>query len=202
MSDRRLPESVKKVLLSEQLWWAFPTPCTYYLNRERVREPDDMPELPMSEWALRERRELLAGSQERMASLEGKGPGLATVNAVVVAAVLLAIASGWDESALLGRLLLAAAAFYAAFSLLMPLYLVGPLPRAVIHVADLTAVAASERSKEEELATRAAQAAMENDLENRRISNMVDAARRELVYALGLLMFWVALVPITELLRR
>ena len=92
---------------------------------------------------LRERRELLSGSQERMASLEGKGPGLATVNAVVVAAALLAVASGWDESTLVGRIILAAAAFYAGFSLLMPLYLVGPLPRAVIHVADLIAVAKS-----------------------------------------------------------
>ena len=132
---RLLPtrERMLDLLLSDPLWWVLPTPCAYLFNQARMREPMAMPDLPVDEWALAERRKLLADSQGRLASLEGKGPGLTTVTAVVVAGAVLAIASGWDESTALGRIVLVAAAVYTAFSLVTPLYLVGPLKHPTLY---------------------------------------------------------------------
>jgi hypothetical protein len=52
----------------------------------------------LTECSRRERRALLTASEERLRNIEGKGPGLATVSAVIVAVILLAIAGGWRES--------------------------------------------------------------------------------------------------------
>ena len=70
-----------------------------------------MPDLPLDAWALAERRSLLTDSQRRLASVEGKGrgPGSRRVTAVVIAGAVLAIASGWHESTVLGRVILVAA---------------------------------------------------------------------------------------------
>jgi hypothetical protein len=197
-----IPACVKTVLLSEQLWWVFPTPCSYYLNRERVRESEEMPgDLSTADWALRERHALLTSSEDRMRSLEGKGPGLATINAVVAAAVVAAITVDWGKTMFAGRVLLVGAAVYSAFSLVMPIYLVGPLKRSTIHLPEL-AEAGQSKTPEIALAERAAVAAMENNLRNLRLSNLLDAARRELTYAFVLLLLWAFLVPATGLLKR
>jgi hypothetical protein len=201
MTRLALPSPVRTFLLSEQLWWLLPTPTTVYLNRERVHQPSSVPALPATAWSRRERHTLLASSEERLRNIEGKGPGLATVSAVIVGAVLLAITGGWNEGALPARILLTLAAFYAFLSLLMPLYLVGPLARETVGLADLEAAVASEDA-EEALANSAATAAMKNDLRNLRLTNLLDAARRELAYALALVVLWTLLVPVTGVLKR
>ena len=196
-----MPEPARRLFLSATFWRLFPTLATLYLNWDRVREPMKMPSLPATDWSRRERRALLDSSEERLRSLEGKGPGLAAVSAVIVAAVLVAITSGWDESTAPAHVILALAAVYAASSLVMPLYLVGPLGRDTVHVAELDAAAQTD-DPEEALAKGAADAAMSNDLRNLRLSNLLDAARRELSYTLLLLLLWTLLVPATSVLRH
>jgi hypothetical protein len=199
---------MQTVALSEAAWRLFPTPATYYLNRVKVQELDPVASVPAADWSRRERRQLLASSEERLRNIEGKGPGLATVSAVVVAVVLVATTSGWEESTAFGRILLGAAAFYTFFSTLMPLYLVGPLARSTIHTPELEAAAAAcvgdeaEETADELLAARAASAAAENDLRNRRFGNLLDASRRELFYAFALVMLWALLVPVSGALQR
>lgn len=196
-----LPAPIRAVLLSEMAWRLLPTPATMYSNRELVREPRVVPPLPAAEWSRRERRELLIASEARQRNLEAKGPGLATVSAIVSATVLVSITAGWQESMVLARILLALAGLYAVLSLLMPLYLVGPLKRDTIDTAELEAAAAAP-DPEESLAESAANSAMRNDLRNTRLANQLDAARRELSYTLGLFLLWVALVPATGALRH
>lgn len=201
MRRPNLLRPVRALLLSNVFWQALPTPATLYFNKVRVRPPMAVPQLPNADWSRRERRALLDSSEDRLRNIEGKGPGLATVSAVIVAAVLLAISSGWDDSALFARFVLVLAAVYAVLSLVMPLYLVGPLARDTVHVSELTAAGAAN-DPEEKLADLAASAAMRNDLRNLRLSNLLDAARRELSYALALVLLWVLLVPVTGLQRR
>jgi hypothetical protein len=201
MKWERTTTRARSVLLSEPVGWLLPTPAAYYMNRCRVRDPVQLPVLPVADWSQRERRQLLVSSEERLRNIEGKGPGLATVSAIIAGAVLLALTGGWHESTLLARILLGIASFYAVWSLALPLFLVGPLVRDGVHVAELEA-AASSGEPEEVLATSAAQAAMRNDLRNLRLVNLLDAARRELAYAFVLLLVWALLVPVSGALRR
>jgi glutathione synthase/RimK-type ligase-like ATP-grasp enzyme len=196
-----MPARVRSLLLTEPAWRLLPTPATWYLNRERLREPRTMPALPPAGWTRIERWALLAGSEGRLRNLEGKGTGLATISTVVTAAVVAAITTGWSESQFWGRLILASAAIYVFLSLLVPLYLVGPLKRSVIDVNDLVE-ASTTSAPEETLAERAAEAAMTTDLENLRVSNLLDAARRELAYVVVLLIAWLLLVPATGWLKH
>jgi phage shock protein PspC (stress-responsive transcriptional regulator) len=200
MKRLRLPYAIRKALLSATFWRLLPTPATLYLNKQRIRKPEPVPQLPKTEWSRRERRALLTASEERVRNLESKGPGLATGSAVIVAGVLLAIGNGWDDSMWLGRVILAAAALYSALSLTIALYVVGPLSRNVVHVAELRA-AADANDPEENLAHSAAEGATANDLRNLRLGNLLDAGRRELTYALVLLLLWVLFVPVTCVLR-
>jgi hypothetical protein len=187
-------------MVKYRLWQILPTPFALIVNRVRVRNPADMPDLPSDAWAIAERRALLADSQGRMASLEGKGPGLATVTAVVVAGSALAISAGWDESDLLAKIILLLAAVFTFFSLLTPIYLVGPIKHPSITSASLGSAAETEHP-EHTVAELAADTAMANDVTNQRIANLLDAARRELYYSLVLLVLWLATVPLTGLLR-
>ncbi|MGA2015116.1 MAG: hypothetical protein ABSH51_31940 [Solirubrobacteraceae bacterium] len=123
------------------------------------------------------------------------------MSAVVGAGTLTAMTLGWDFSTLIGRFLLVVAAVYAALSICMPLYLVGPLMRNTVRATEV-AEAAEADNPEEALAQTAERAAAENDLRNIRISNMLDASRRELAYSLILLIVWAVLVPLTTLLKR
>ena len=191
----------RRVLLSETLWLIFPTVGAFVLNRLCLREPRRPPALPSSDWSRRERHALLTNSEERRRNLEGKGPGLATVSAIVVAAVLIAMTEGWNASHPAGRTVLVIAAVYAGFSLFTPIYLVGPQKRDVVDIRDLER-AARAPAPEDSVATRAAMAAMQNDLRNLHLANLLDAARRELSYALGFLLLWVVLVPVTGALRH
>ncbi len=197
--NARLSARVRKVLLSEWLWRLLPTPAIFYLNRTRVTTPADVPVMPDAEWSRSERRSLLSRSEERLRNIEAKGPGLAAVTAVIAAAVLLAL-TGWGESEWPAKVLLALAAFYVALSLCTPLYLVGPLTRYTVTVEDL-ADAAADPHPQELLAARSAEQAMQNDLQNLRLANHLDASRRELVYALVLVLVWALLVPVSTVLR-
>lgn len=199
MNDR-LSAGVRKVLLSEYLWRVLPTPAIFYLNRTRVTTPTDVPAMPDEEWSRRERRSLLSRSEERLRNIEGKGPGLAAVTAVIAAAVLLAL-TGWGESEWPAKVLLALAAFYVTLSLCTPLYLVGPLTRHTVTVEDLKDAAGDPRPQEL-LSARSAEQAMQNDLQNLRLANHLDASRRELTYALALVVLWALLVPTTGVLHR
>jgi len=200
-ATQALPAPIKHILLSTPVWRALPTPATYYLNRERVRTPMTMPSLPPTDWSRSERRALLEGAEQRLRNLEGKAPGAATISTVLSAGVVAATTAGWQESDAAARIVLGLAALYGFLGLLTPLYLVGPMRRSVIHVEDLVEASAS-RSEDELLADHAAEAAMSNDLANRRVGNMLDAARRELAYVLVLLAVWLVAVPGTGLLKR
>jgi hypothetical protein len=195
----RLSAGASKMLLSEWLWLILPTPAIFYLNRTRVTTPVEVPTMPEEEWSRRERRSLLSRSEDRLRNIEGKGPGLAAVTAVIAAAVLLAL-TGWGESEWPAKVLLALAAFYMALSLCTPLYLVGPLTRHTVTVEDLKDAAGDQRPQEL-LAKRSAEQAMQNDLQNLRLANHLDASRRELAYALALVIVWAILVPISTVLR-
>ena len=201
MSQFKMPGVVDRFLLSVTFWRILPTPAILYLNRVRLRQPVEMPTLPPGDWTRSERRALLTGSEDRLRNLEGKGPGLATISAIVVAAFLVALTGGWDEGTAFTRVILGLAGVYAVLSLLMPFYLVGPLRRDTVHLVELKEAAVAE-DPEEALAESAALAAMKNDLRNLRVGNHLDAARRELGYALALLLVWALLVPGTGLLRR
>jgi hypothetical protein len=181
-----------RLLLSSTFWYVLPTPAIFLLNRKRVTAPAKIGALPPSEWSRRERRKLLQASEARLQSIESKGPGVVTVTAVVAAGVLIALANGWNEAGLLGKLFLVLATFYSALSLLTPIYLVGPLKRHVVDVPELEQ-AAADADPDEWLATTSANEAMRNDLQNRRLANHLDAARREVAYALGLLLCWAVL---------
>jgi hypothetical protein len=192
---------LRRLLLSAPAWWVLPTPATIYLNRVRLTAPMPVPNLAPASWWRQQRHGLLSASEDRLRNIEGKGPGLATVSAVIVGAVVLALASGWDESEPLGRVLLVLAAAYGGVSLMMPLYLVGPVKRDTLHVADMEQ-ASRKKDPEEALAQDAAEAAMRNDLRNLGLVNLLDAARRELFYTFAILLLWGLLVPATGLLRR
>jgi hypothetical protein len=201
MKRPALPGPVRSLLLTDVVWRVLPTPAAAYFNRQRVTTPVEMPSLPSTEWSRRERRALLSASEERLRNIEGKGPGLATVSAIIVGAVLIATTSGWQESTLIARILLAAATLYAVLCLCMPIYLVGPLKRHTVHVAEIQ-VAAQSDEPEEVLAAKAGEAAMLNDLQNQRLTNLLDAAQRELIYTLVLVVLWALLVPATGILRN
>ncbi len=199
MKRSPMPAWLRAVLLSDPFWRLLPTPAIVYLNRALVTTPVEVPAIPKSEWSQRERRALLNRSEDRLRNIEGKGPGLAAVTAVVAAAVLLAL-TGWGESEWLARVLLALASLYLALSICTPLYLVGPLTRNTLTVEDLQQ-AAGDPDPDELLAQKSAEYAARNDLQNIRLANHLDAARRELSYALALVIVWALLVPVTGVLR-
>jgi len=140
-----------------------PLPLAVYTNHRFLAGPAPAPpELPESAWALTEQQRLLERSEQRLESIEGKGPGLATVGAVVAAAIGVAISLTWDDASTFERVLLATAAAYAVMSLAAPIKLVGPIERSTITIAQLAEVAANQRP-EVSLARQCAQAAADND---------------------------------------
>ncbi len=193
------PAWLRAALLSDPFWRLLPSPAIVYLNRALVTTPVEVPAMPKSEWSQRERRALLDRSEDRLRNIEGKGPGLAAITAVVAAAVLLAL-TGWGESEWIARVLLVLATLYLALSLCTPLHLVGPVSRHTLTVEDLQE-AAADPHPEESLAEKSADYAAMNDLQNTRLANHLDAARRELSYAMALVIVWAVLVPVTGVLR-
>jgi len=186
----------RAVLLSRAAEWAIPTPSTVFFNATRMPSANSPAALPSTEWSRRERHTLLARSEDRLRTIETKGPGLVAVTAVIAGAVVLAIDGGWQNSNWLGRVLLMAAAFYAVASLCMPLYLVGPQRRHTLDERELVE-AAEAADAEEHLAAAAALAALHNNRRNIMLTNLQDAARKETAYALTLVIAWAVLGPVT-----
>jgi len=196
----RLRGPTISALATTPAWWLLPTLSMLAFNAEKVEKVREPAALPATAWAQRERHAMMVRSEERLRTIETKGPGLSAVTAVIGAAVLLAIGSGWQDSCLPAQLALGLAAFYSLLSLGLPLYLVGPQPRHTIHERELLAASASD-DPEEELAKEAARAAAANDRRNLLLNNLQAAARREALYAVGLLLVWAVAVPVTGLLK-
>jgi hypothetical protein len=100
-----------------------------------------------------------------------------------------------------GRALLAAAIFYALVSLLVPIYLVGPLRRQTIRSCEL-AEAAKHGDPERFLAEKAMAGAAINDHDNLALTNLQGAARKEVWFVWLLLVSWLILVPLTGVAKR
>ena len=192
---------VQTVMLSAVAEWLLPTPSAFYFNAVKMPPPAEAAELPDADWVRKESHALLDRSEDRRRTIETKGPGLATISAIFVAGVLVALANGWDRSTWPGRALLAAAIFYALVSLLVPIYLVGPLRRQTIRSSEL-AEAAEHGDPERFLAEKAMAGAAINDHDNLALTNLQDAARKEVWFVWLLLVSWLILVPLTGVAER
>lgn len=170
--------------------YLFPLGLALYVNRKRLGDrPSASADLPNTPWMPEEQRALLARSEQRLQSIEGKAPGLATVCAVVVAAVAVAISLTWKDASPLARVILVAAAIYALLSLYAPIRLVGPVRRSTItseHLAD----AGAQIDGEETLGRLYAEAAAANDHETLRLSNLQAASRNDLAVATVMFVVW------------
>src|SRR3954454_16375882 len=140
-----------------RLRFILPTLTTLYFNHYHLRGELESVTLPRKSWAEREAHALLSRSEDRLRSLEGKGPGLATVGAIVAAGVVAAIAEGGDDATMIGKVLLGIAAWYGIWSLFFPIYLVGPQPRDTVDLKHLI-LATDAGSPEHYLAVRAQEA--------------------------------------------
>lgn len=167
-----------------------PLPLALYANRHYLSgAAPSPPELPETEWAFDEQQRLLERSEQRLESIEAKGPGLATVGAVVGAAIGVAISLTWSNASLAQRGLLLASGSYAVMSLAAPVKLVGPIERSTITSVQLAEVA-GDPSPEASLARQYAQAAADNDRSTLRLSNLQAASRNDLVAATALFVAW------------
>lgn len=191
----------QRVVLWPGLGFVLPTATTLYYNHHYLRGELKTAELPPDPWAQDEANALLSRSEDRLRSLEAKGPGLATIAAVVAAGVVAAIIEGAGDATLVGKVLLGFAAWYATWSLFVPIYLVGPQARETIDLNHLI-VAAVEERPEQYLAVRAQEAAQGNVRRAQRIGNLQHAARNELSAALAVLIAWLVLGPAAGLLQR
>jgi hypothetical protein len=192
---------VRWVMLGAAAEWLLPTPSTFYFNAMEMPPPPESAELPDAAWVRKESQALLDRSEDRRRTIETKGPGLATISAIFVASVLVALTNGWDRSTWPARVLLAAAIFYALVSLLVPIYLVGPLRRQTIRSNEL-AEAAKHGDPEKFLAEKARAGAAINDHDNAALTNLQDAARKEVGFVWLLLASWLILVPLTGVAER
>jgi hypothetical protein len=190
----------QRIVLWPPLHFVLPTATTLYYNYHCLRGGLKTANLPDEAWAHREAGGLLSRSEDRLRSLEAKGPGLATVAAVVAAGVVAAIIEG-DDATLIGKVLLGLAVWYAAWSLCVPIYLVGPQRRETVDLSHVVAAALTD-NPEKYIAQQAQKAAQGNVRRGQRIANLQDAARNELGAALAVLVLWLLLGPVTGLLER
>ncbi len=121
--------------------------------------------------------------------------------ATTLAGAVAAIIEGGGDATLAGQVLLGIAAWYAIWSLFVPIYLVGPQSRETIDLNHLI-VAAEDDNPEQYLAVQAQEAAQGNVRRAHRIGNLQDAARNELSAALAVLTAWLVLGPSVGLLQR
>lgn len=190
----------QRVALSKPFEFVLPTATTLYFNHRHLSSKLKTVDLPPNAWAQQEAKELLARSEDRLRNLEAKGPGLAAVAAIVAAGVVAAIIESGGHATWQGKILLGLAAWYAIWSLVVPIHLVGPQARETIDLNQLI-LAANSEDPEQYLAVQAQQAAQGNVRRTQRIGNLQDAARRELSIALGVLTVWLLLGPAIGLLQ-
>jgi hypothetical protein len=169
-------------------------PVALYANHRYLGgDPPVPPELPATPWAFAEQQRLLERSEERLQSIEAKGPGLATVSAIVIAAIALAVSLEWEAATTLQRLLLFSAGAYGAMSLVAPITLVGPIARSTVTIDQLI-TAADNTAPEASLARACSEAAADIDFSVIRLSNLQAASRNDLAAATVLLLVWIVTV--------
>jgi len=169
-----------------------------YVNQRFLRGPAPVPpDLPDAAWSYAERQRLLERSEQRLQSIEGKGPGLATVCAIVAGAIGVAISLTWKDGSVVEKVLLVASAAYAVMSLAAPIKLVGPIERSTITSAELAA-AAHDPQPEASVTRQAAQAAADNDRSTLRLGNLQAASRNDLFAATTLFVTWTIIALITS----
>jgi len=169
-----------------------PLPLALYVNYRFV-SPEPAPPLPNEAIFHQELNDLLERSEERLRSIENKGPGLAAVCAVVAATVSLAIATNWDRGGTLLRVLLVLSAVYALMSLWAPFVVLGPVKRHTITLKELERVAAMD-DPTLELAQLKGESAAANSAEALRLANLQSASRDSLRNASVALGAWLLLV--------
>jgi hypothetical protein len=161
-----------------------------YVNRRIIAgKAPTAPELPEAPWIFVEQQRLMERSEQRLESIESKGPGLATVGAIVTAAIGVAISLTWSDASVAQRVILVASASYAVMSLAAPIALVGPIERSTVTVQQL-ALIAQEDAPEATLAKVCSQAAADNDRSTLRLSNLQAASRNDLTVATVLFLAW------------
>lgn len=191
----------QKVLLSRWVRCALPTLTVIYINRTFLSTELPVPNVPASSLPRDETRALLGRSEARLQSIEAKGPGLATTSAIIIGALVVALVSGWSESTTIGRVFLAAATWCGLLSLVMPIYLVGPLPRNTVDVTDLVAAAESDAPTQHLMHVEVA-SYQANVRRAQRLANLQNASRSELIVALAVLATWAILGPGTGIARN
>lgn len=176
------------------IWKAGPRllalPLALYANRRFLGGPAaPVSVLPEAPWAFAEQQRLLERSEQRLQSIEGKGPGLATACAVVAAAIGVAISLTWKDACTAQQVLLLVSAAYAVMSLAAPIKLVGPIERRTITSGELFEIA-HDNNPEATVARLCAQAAAENDRSTLRLGNLQAASRNDLIAATALFVAW------------
>jgi hypothetical protein len=141
------------------------------------------------EWVDREAAAILERSEQRLQSIEGKGPGLATVSAIVAGAAALTISVVWSQSPSGARAILVASALYSAMSLWAPILLVGPVPRHTLTGLTLAEAAAADDPRRY-LTAKKLEAAARNDRTVLILSNHQAASRNDARNALVLFLLW------------
>jgi hypothetical protein len=178
-------------ILRRLLQQVLPLVLALYTNfrylRSEVPEAEDA--LPKGDWVNEEAGDLLARSEGRLETVESKGPGLATVCAIVAAAIGVAISLTWDESTMLGKVLLVVAGAYSVMSLYAPVALVGPVRRETITRATVED-AAKQPDPPGYLAGRKARGSAVNDQTTLRLSNLQAAARNDVLKAILMFTVW------------
>jgi hypothetical protein len=167
-----------------------PLPIALYVNHQITQDaPPPPPDLPQTPWAFSEQQRLLERSEGRLESIEGKGPGLATVSAIVAAAIAVAISLTWADATSGQQIVLIASGVYSTMSLVAPIKLVGPIARSTVTVEQLT-IAAGEGTPEASLAKVCSEAAADIDRSVLRLSNLQAASRNDLIAATVLFLVW------------
>jgi hypothetical protein len=177
------------------LWEQFlPLPYALYVNKAyRSKASAGVAEtVPDGEWAFLEAAALLERSEQRLESIEAKGPGLATVSAIVAGAAVLTISLVWTQSPAGAQAILVGSAVYSAMSLWAPIMLVGPLARATVTSATL-ADASNADDPHRFLAAKKFDAAAENDRTTLVLANHQAASRNDARNALILFLAWAVL---------
>ncbi len=183
--------------LLERIWgwrwrrgaWFVPLSQALWVNRRYQPRYPPTPELRYSLWTATEVDRLLNQSHDRLRSIEGKGPGLATISAVVGAALGLAISATWSSATCIQKGLLVAATVYTFISLICPILVVASVRRNTLTLSTL-----AQLSHEELGAVRALDAKVEaivkNDWRNGRLANLQSACAYDLRNAVLLLAVW------------
>jgi uncharacterized membrane protein YcjF (UPF0283 family) len=199
-----LPEKLRGGL--QRLWswrwrlgrWFVPLSQALWVNHRHMPRTDDTPDIRHSVWTASELDRLLDQSHDRLRSIEGKGPGLATVSAVVGAALGLAISETWQSATLAQQMMLVAATVYTFVSLLCPILLVGSVRRNMLTLSKLAELSHKQNGAVEALNVKT-EAIAKNDWRNGRLANLQSACTYDLRNAVLLLAAWSVTLLLTSL---